>query len=212
MKFLKNIIEVIPTPVLAIGGGLLILLIVSFSIFNINDDKGINDEVDTEENEQEVTVSENIEEQTASDENEELRQDEEEEEISDGDTVTNTQRKTIESTVNNFSKSFLNLDSQFPEKSIEKSEVYMTEELYEEQKNFRYEGSWDEYKVKHEDINIDVLPEVQNQVFKVAVESKGQAYDEDNNKTKTKSVVLLLDVVKQGNSYQIDNISYETHE
>lgn len=210
MKLLKSIIESIPTPILAIGGGLLILLIVSLSIYN--------NQGDAEQNEGE-SAEETVDNSTASNEVVEVSEEEPEEaestenkEVTENEELTNTQSKTIESTVKNFSKNFLNLDSKEPEESIEKSKVYMTEELYEEQKNFRYEGNWDEYRVEHKNIKVDVLPESQDRVYKVAVESKGQAYDKDDNETKTQDIVLLLDVVKQGNSYLIDNISYETNE
>lgn len=212
MKNLKNIIESIPSSILAIGGGLLIIFIVSLSLFNKQDGTEESEINTEEESSQEVTVSKGeTEEETASTE-EETASGEPVEEVNGNLRVTNTQRKTIESTVKNFSKNFLNLDSSEPDESVKDSKPYMTENLYDEQKNFRYEGNWDTYKIKHKDIEIDVLPEVQEEVYKVAVESEGQAYDKDNNKTKKQNVVLLLDVVKQGNSYLIDNISYEANE
>lgn len=211
MKNLKNIIESIPSSILAIGGGLLIIFIVSLSLFNKQDDTEKSEINTEEESSQEVTVSKGETEETASTE-EETASTEPVEEVNENLRVTNTQRKTIESTVKNFSKNFLNLDSSEPDESVKGSKPYMTENLYDEQKNFRYEGNWDTYKIKHKDIEIDVLPEVQEEVYKVAVESEGQAYDKDNNKTKKQNEVLLLDVVKQGNSYLIDKISYEANE
>lgn len=222
MKFMRDVAKIIgsiPSSFLAIGGGLLIILIIAVTIFGDDNEGNDEENQNTAENdsEEEITVSE--ESGSSEDDNEDSDENSnnnnnttEVSEDSENDSLSNTQQETVESTVRAFSRNFLNLDSEQPEASIEGSQTYMTDDLYEEQKDFSYYGNWDEYRVEHDEFEIDVDPEMTEGVYKVAVESEGQAYDDEDNETKTQHVVLLLDVVSQGNDYLIDNISYEQYE
>lgn len=210
MRFIKSI----PTSILAIGGGLLIILVVGITLFGGSgeDDAEVNQNED--EDNEEITVSEseneeNADETTSEEESENTTTENNEEER---ENLSSSQQETVENTIQAFSRHFLNLDSEQPEASIEGSQDYMTDDLYEEQKDFSYYGNWDEYKVEHDEIEVDVDPEMQDGVYKVAVESEGQAYDEEGNETKTQNVVLLLDVVQEDSVYLVDNISYEQYE
>lgn len=208
MKFIKSI----PTSILAIGGGLLIIIVVGFTLFGDSDEDNTEENQNENEGSEEVTVSESENDEntdgTTNDENATAENDEGRE----GDTLSSSQQESVRNTIQAFSRHFLNLDSEQPNASIEGSKEHMTDDLYEEQKDFSYYGNWDEYKVEHDEIEVDVDPEMQDGVYKVAVESEGQAYDEEGNETKTQNVVLLLDVVKENSVYLVDNISYEQYE
>lgn len=211
MKFIKSI----PTSILAIGGGLLIILVVGFTLFGDSDESNTEVNQNEDESSEEITVSESEnEENTDEATNEESVENTtaENNEDGEGETLSSSQQESVRNTIQAFSGHFLNLDSEQPEASIEGSQDYMTDDLYEEQKDFSYYGNWDEYKIEHDEIEVDVDPEMQDGVYKVAVESEGQAYDEEGNETKTQHVVLLLDVVHEDSVYLVDNISYEQYE
>ena len=208
MNLIKEIINSIPKGILAIGGACL-LIVILFLTFN---DKPKESETATTEKTKtnETTVEkENTEEDFT--ETEETTTTNVEEET-DSNTLSVTEKESIQNTVKNFSEAFYNLDSDKPTESIEKSKAYMTESLYNKQKDFRYQGNWNEHKIVYKDFDIDVHEEAIDDVYKVAVSSTGQAYDDNGKKTYEVPQTLLLDVVDENGKWLINDISFEHYE